>query len=127
MGEVQVKTSRISAYRVGKALEFIHSSFDQTHLNLASTAKRVGLSPCYLSALFTRITGVSFKAHLRAVRLSKAESLLKNLTLSVKEVAAKTGYKHVSTFDRDFRSQYGKTPLEFRCSEGGGGSRNPRP
>ena len=40
--------------------------------------------------------------------------MLVESTLRVKEVTFAVGYKHVSSFDRDFRALYRKTPTDFR-------------
>jgi len=67
-----------------------------------------------LSRLFKKETGVSFRQHVREVRMRKAEEMLRRTLLSIKEIAAEVGYKHVSDFDHHFKEVYGMTPREYR-------------
>lgn len=47
-------------------------------------------------------------------RLNVAQHLLSATSLSVKEIAAKTGYRSVSMFINDYRGKYGISPGAFR-------------
>ena len=46
--------------------------------------------------------------------MKKAKELLKNSTLSVTEIAARTGYGDSNYFSRIFKKSCGKTPREYR-------------
>lgn len=100
--------------RVKQALVLLEQQCKDDHLSLKSLADGVGLSPCYLSRILILHTGQHFREHLRAVRIARASDLLRDPRLSVKEVAWKVGYAQVSTFYRDFRARYGRTPVQFR-------------
>lgn len=100
--------------RIEYALEFLMRQCSQTGLRLNDAAAAVNLSPSRLSHLLKRQTGASFTQHLRLIRLTAAVELLRTTPLSVKEIVARVGYAHVSSFDRDFRNAYRCRPSEVR-------------
>lgn len=104
--------------RIQLVLDMIEEQYPDAHLTLDELSEHVRLSTGYLSKLFKRETGSSFRQHLRAVRVRKAEPLLHNPRLSIKEVAIAVGYRPrcVSDFTRHFKAAYGMTPSEYRRS-----------
>jgi transcriptional regulator GlxA family with amidase domain len=77
-----------------------------------SLAILVHLSPSRLEHLFRKETGLTIKAFLRATRMTRANQLLQDRTLRVKEVAAAVGYADHSNFAHDFRKRYGRPPSQ---------------
>ncbi len=98
-------------------------------LSVGGLAAELGITPNYLSALFTRTLGISFKHYLHEVRLGQAQSLLKNPALSIKEIIAACGFGSNASFDRIFRQVYGMSPTVYRDSvqRAGGEIRGSRP
>lgn len=84
-------------------------------ITLQIVADAVGVSRWHLSRLLRSWTGLSFLGLLAALRIREAKRLLIESSLSVKEVAARCGYEHVSHFDRQFRRQCGMTPGTYRA------------
>lgn len=103
--------------RVKLVIELVDQQYAREDPTLSKMAKQVGLSIWYLPRLFKKHTGISFGEYLRNLRLKKAEKLLQDTTLSIKEIAAAVGYKYVSDFDHHFKSAYGIPPGEYRRSE----------
>lgn len=85
------------------------------HISIGSLSRDVKLSPAHFRGLFKKETGKSPVKYLRELRFEKAESLLRNTFLSVKEIAFVCGMNDVSHFVRDFKTRYGLTPSEFRA------------
>ena len=77
-------------------------------------AVQLRLSPSRLEHLFKKETGRGIKAFLREARLTRAEELLQDPTLQIKEVAAAVGYADASDFAHDFRKHYGQSPSQTR-------------
>ncbi|HEV2419113.1 MAG TPA: AraC family transcriptional regulator [Terriglobia bacterium] len=100
--------------RIDAAREIIESEH-QKPLTVKEVTARVGVSRSHFTLLFKKETGVTFKAYLREARLSKAAELLSTDHLSIKQVAYSVGYSHTSSFARDFKRRFGKTPVEY-CS-----------
>lgn len=83
-------------------------------LPLRELAGATGLSVSRLCHLFQNQTGTSPRRYLKATRLAKAKEFLETSSLSVKEVAARSGFNHVGRFIGDFRKTYGASPSEHR-------------
>ncbi len=73
-----------------------------------------GLSPSRLSALFREVTGHPPLDYLRRLRVEEARRLLADSRLSVKEIAARTGFRDTSHFSKVFRRVDGLAPAHFR-------------
>lgn len=101
--------------RVSAALNLISAQYHDPNLSLVKITRSLGISTWYFSRLFKGGTGIGFRAYLRNVRLSRAEELLGATFLSIKEVAASVGYKHVSDFDHHFKRRYGTRPSIYRA------------
>jgi len=81
-------------------------------------AKRVFLSPSYLSFLFKKSTGQSLVKYITAVRMERAKELLRDSTIKVVEIATTVGFANTSYFNLMFKQYNGLTPVQYR--EGGG-------
>ena len=77
-------------------------------------AQNLRVSRSYLSRLVFKETGVTFNRHLQLARMNTAARLLQESELSIKEISSGTGYEHVPSFDRQFRSHFNLTPGDFR-------------
>lgn len=84
------------------------------HFSMHDLSRNVNLSPTRLRQIFKRDTGRSPLQYVKALRIQRAEALLRNSFLSVKEVVFLSGLKDVSHFARDFKKKHGLTPSEFR-------------
>jgi transcriptional regulator GlxA family with amidase domain len=85
------------------------SRLTATHL-----AEVVGLSRFRFEHLFKAETGRRFRASLRQIRLSKANTLLAKSSLSIKEIACRVGFLSTPAFSRAFRKRYGQPPSQWR-------------
>ena len=81
---------------------------------VAAIARAERISPNYFSNLFHRHMGQSFKHFLDSARLSRAETLLRNLSLSVQEVATEAGFEDTGYFIRWFKRKRQVTPRAWR-------------
>ena len=98
---------------IATALLYIreHCSEDITLSDAACTA---WMSPAYFSRLFVKTTGIRFSVYLRRCRLEKARALLTSTSHSVKEIAAKAGFRSAAYFIKLFSAEYGMTPGQCR-------------
>ena len=95
------------------ALSLMEANID-TPLSLAQIAGGVGLSKRQLERLFTRHVGSPVIRHYRYLRLRRANQLLTQTSLLVRDVAIACGYLSMSQFSRDYRDQFGHSPVTER-------------
>ena len=72
------------------------------------------LSSSRLQALFREVTGYPPLDYLRRLRVEEARRLLADPRLSVKEIAARMGFRDTSHFSKVFRRVDGLSPAHFR-------------
>ena len=87
-------------------------------LSLTALADRVGFSVPHFCARFKQLFGVPPIAFQLRLRLHLAASLLRDTTLSVKEVSRRVGYRDVYYFSRHFKRQFGISPKHLRTLPG---------
>ena len=86
----------------------------QHKLSISDVARRTGLSYVQFVRRFTAYAGMSPSEYLAALRLKKAESLLSDTALPVKEVAAACGFENEYYFSNFFKKHKGLSPSAFR-------------
>lgn len=73
-----------------------------------------GINKTYLSRMFSKEIGLTFKEYVNTLRIEKAKSYLFNTDISVSEICEKTGFKSIEHFSRKFKSIVGMSPTAFR-------------
>lgn len=91
-----------------------HGCTLEPRLAITLLAGSLNLSPSRLRHLFKAETGLSLKRCLIQSRLESSRVLLETSLLSVKQIAVKVGYLHMSHFVRDFRRTYNVSPTQYR-------------
>lgn len=84
------------------------------HATADAVARRLGVSSATFRREFRRNTGSSFGAFVQSRRMQQAQDLLRRPSLSIKEVAARTGYGHPANLTRTFQARFGMSPRSFR-------------
>jgi AraC-like DNA-binding protein len=100
--------------RVRTVLQYVEARHVNSGCRLDDVARNLRVSRSYLSRLVFKETGVTFNRHLQLARMNTAARLLQESDLSIKEISSGTGYEHVPSFDRQFRSHFKLTPGDFR-------------
>lgn len=83
-------------------------------VTLKELSEHFHYSPAHISRLITAHTGLSFAEYLRRFRLSRGAYLLTHSELSMEKIAEEAGYRQRSSFDKEFKKLYGKTPAMYR-------------
>lgn len=97
-----------------KAIDYITKYYDDPELNVQKVAKHVGVTRSYLYRIFFKANNHSINHSILNVRLSKAIALLANPTLSIKEIAYKTGFNSQAYFTKQFKREFKCSPSEYR-------------
>jgi AraC-like DNA-binding protein len=101
-----------------RAEAILHREYYRSELDVAAVARMVGLSASQLARLFKRRTGRSLHQTLIGIRLRRAQELLRDPALSIKEVAALTGWSNQLYFSSAFRACHGVAPTQARRRDG---------
>lgn len=80
---------------------------------LSEVAEKFNLSSGYLSTIFKDDVGMSFTEYLNDLRLSYAESRLKQKEIKLEEVMSESGYSSYSHFSKCFKKKYGMNPKKY--------------
>lgn len=83
-------------------------------LPLEKIASEAGFSKYHFIRLFKKLTGETFHQYLCKQRISRAESLMRQSDLSVLQIAMRTGFNSIATFNRIYKDMRGMTPSQYR-------------
>ncbi len=100
---------------VRSAARFMANRY-RDNIRLSAVAMTVGLSPKYLSRLFSAETGTGPLHFLNELRIEHAMRLLRTTKHSVNQIAGEVGFHYPAHFRRTFRKIAGCTPSEYRAS-----------
>ncbi len=106
-------SDRMWSLLAAKARSMIEAEYGDENLSLVSVANRLNISYGYLSTIFTKAEGHSFKTHLVMVRMEKARLLLLSRNYRIYEIAQMTGYKNPRYFTDAFRKYYHCSPADY--------------
>lgn len=96
-----------------QAAAHLESHYADT-FSLAALANRAGLSPWHLSRSFSCVFKMGLVQFLHQVRCEEACRLLRCTTLSITEIAQRTGYDEIAYFTRIFTRLHGVSPRRYR-------------
>ncbi|MFX0136466.1 MAG: helix-turn-helix domain-containing protein [Candidatus Hodarchaeota archaeon] len=99
--------------RIKNAVKYIDENLERKII-LKEIAKISNLSYSRFAELFKKELNMNFSAYLKMTRIAHAKELLKNDSLSIKEISYKTGYKHISNFNHDFKNITGISPSKYK-------------
>lgn len=94
-------------------LEFIKKHYTED-ISLQDAAKAMNYSEAYFCKLFKQCFDKSFTTYLSEFRVQKAKHLLIDVTINVKEISDKVGYRDSNYFAKVFKRIEGVTPSEYR-------------
>ena len=94
-------------------LEFIQSHYTED-ISLQDVAQVMNYSDAYFCKLFRQCFDKSFTTYLSEFRVEKAKRLLTDVTINVKEISDKVGYRDPNYFAKVFKRIVGITPSEYR-------------
>ncbi len=110
--DVNLKSKEILE-TLNKVFTYVESNY-QYHISLQDVAEKAGFSPYYFSRFFKKNVGQTFIEFLNNYRIDKSKWEIINTDASISEVLAKSGFSSNKTFYRNFRSQVGMSPNQYR-------------
>lgn len=100
-------------YSIELAKDYIEDHYFEP-LTLNMVADKVGITPAYLSSLFSQHMGVTLIDYLNEVRIDHACVYLKQNYFKTYEIAYKVGYRDEKYFSKVFHKVKGMTPSEYK-------------
>jgi len=91
-----------------KLLKLISEKY--AYITFDDAAEFMKFSKPYFSKYFNRMSGMTFTSYLNIIRIEKAVKLLNGSKLTVTEVAQRTGFCTIRSFNRVFKELTGFTP-----------------
>lgn len=102
-----------SDFLVGQMLNWVSENFTED-VTLKRLALEFGYDYHYLSRLLTTQYSISFRQLVNQYRVDEAVSLLESTELPITQIALKSGFQNVRTFNHVFKEFIGHTPREHR-------------
>ncbi|MCP3764822.1 AraC family transcriptional regulator [Domibacillus sp. A3M-37] len=99
--------------KLGHVLAYIEEHFDQD-ITLEQAADLAGFSPYHFSRVFKKLTGMNFVYYVNYNRIRKSMILLQNNEEPISQIAFKTGFNSIQTFNRQFKELNGCSPSQYR-------------
>jgi LacI family transcriptional regulator len=103
----------IDDHKVAEAMRFA-SEHACEGIQAQDVADAIGASRSGLDARFRSALGRTIRVAIRSVQMERAVRLLPNTTLSLKEIASRTGFKSVQHMTTLFGQTYGCPPGKYR-------------
>jgi Response regulator containing CheY-like receiver domain and AraC-type DNA-binding domain len=97
---------------VRKIINYISASYS-SDISLEHIAEKMGITPDYLSHLFTKEVGVSFSTYIKKYRIGIAKKMMLDSACKIREIGEKTGYGDPKYFSKVFREVTGLSPREY--------------
>jgi len=94
--------------------DIIEDNFSNPSFGAEELARALGLSYSSLRRKYFALTGKTITHLIREVRLKKAMELLQDKSLSISEVATRTGFRSAAYFSTCFHEYFGYPPGERR-------------
>lgn len=97
-------------------INYISNNFKED-IQLSDMAKNLGYHEKYLSSALHSLTGMNFRTFLALYRIDYAKKLLMdsaNNRVSISEIATKSGFSSINTFNRMFLKLTGVTPSKYK-------------
>ena len=86
-------------------------------LSLKNVASSIGSNTKYLSVYLNKCLGITFYDYINSFRVREAQTIIETMAvgerLNMSDVALKSGFNSVSTFNRYFRKVTGMNPKDY--------------
>ncbi|RKO72111.1 AraC family transcriptional regulator [Sphingobacterium puteale] len=112
------KVGKKESEKINNILAFIRLNINnESKLTLAEIAEEFNISVNYIGEYLRTQTGKGFKNLVLETRLERASVLLQKSTLSISEIAEKTGFTDASHMNKSFKKYRNINPSSLRNSK----------
>jgi AraC family transcriptional regulator len=107
--------SGLAPWQLRRIEEYVQDLGCERPMDVSTFAQLCGLSPAHLARRFKRATGTTIHAYVEGLRIDRARRLLAENKLSLKQIAAASGFSTHSYFTAAYRRATGETPSAYRA------------
>ena len=100
---------------IRRAQQYV-SAHIREKLSVPVVARRVDVSPSYLTALFHKHLQISPGEYIRRAKLQESKQMIREDNMNFTQIAAALQYSTVHHFSRQFKEKFGITPSEYAKS-----------
>lgn len=102
--------------RLRRVSAYIHDHLDE-ELDMERLAEIACMSSYHWHRIYRAIYGETLAATVKRLRLHRAAGEIVRTELAVSEIAKRSGYPNLQSFNRIFKSVYGMPPARYRKEE----------
>ena len=117
MLELAYMKEKATAIVPNEPIEVVLNYIKRNHASkstLEDICKHFGYSRSYISHVFKKRVGQSYREYLTKLRLEDAKILLKHSSLTVTEIALSVGFNDSTYFSNIFKAKIGVSPSAYR-------------
>lgn len=111
-----IKTEDDGREFLKKSIAFFEANIGNRNFVIEDLARHLGMSRTAYYNKMKSVTGLSPVDFVKQMRIKKALKLLENRSLSISDVAYKTGFSDPKYFSRCFKAEMGMTPTQYVSS-----------
>lgn len=111
--EHEVPRDMVQIDRISRVVGFIYQNYPYK-LSLTAIAKQENINNYYLSHLFQRLVGDSFRNFVSMVRVEMSEYELLTTDTSISQISQNVGFSNAKYYVDNFRQWFGCHPREYR-------------
>jgi len=100
---------------ISRAQQYI-SVHIREKLSVPILAKKVDVSPSYLTSLFHKYLQISPGEYIRRIKLQESKQMIRENSMNFTQIAEALQYSTVHHFSRQFKEKFGITPTEYARS-----------
>lgn len=103
--------------RMNAVTEYIRTYIEKHYMediSLQEVAGNLNYSDAYFCKLFKQCFDKSFVVYLSEYRIQQAKQLLEDVSINIKDISTKVGYRDSNYFAKVFKRMAGVTPSEYR-------------
>jgi len=112
--KLSVSVKKNYLIKIEDVKNYIHKDFAED-ISLSDLSMQAFMSPFHFSRVFRQITRISPYQYLLQFRLSHAEHLLKNTTLSILDISSSSGFKNPDYFSSAFTKKNKIPPSKYKA------------
>lgn len=101
--------------RLEQVFKYVEENFDR-EITLAEISRIASFSPYHFTRFFKEATGMTFVQYLNNLKICKAVYFLDTTENPITEIAYKSGFNSIKTFNRVFRQLKGCSPSSYQKS-----------